>query len=129
MKNGHLHPEHAELLPTERTADRLGIASLALGLAESMAPKAVARGLGSARPTIVRSFGLRELAAGLGLLMGRNRPFWLWMRILGDALDLVALARVMGRSNPRRNTAATAFAAVALVTALDLYCAQALSKT
>jgi hypothetical protein len=128
MKNGQLPPEHYTGLNPDRAASGLGLASIALGLAESMAPRAVARTLGSARPTIIRSFGLRELAAGIGLLVGRNRPFWLWTRVLGDALDLVALIRVMSRGSPRRPAAVTAIAAVAVVTLLDLYCAQALSR-
>jgi hypothetical protein len=47
------------------------------------------------------------------------------MRVIGDVLDLVALARVMGRSNPRRTAATTAFAAVALVALVDVACARA----
>ena len=129
MKNGRLHPDDAaELMWPGRAARGLGITGLVIGLAESMAPKVVARTLGAARPTVVRSFGLREIASGLGVLAGPNRRAWLWMRVIGDALDLVALARVMGRSNPRRRAATTAFAAVALVALLDLACARAVGR-
>jgi hypothetical protein len=77
---------------------------------------------------VVRSFGLREIVSGLGLLVGPYRRAWLWMRVMGDALDLIALARVMGRSNPRRRAATTTFAAVALVALVDIACARSLSR-
>jgi len=128
MKNGHLSDGAAELMWSGRTARGLGITGLVIGLAESMAPNTVARTLGAARPTVVRSFGLREIVSGLGLLAGPYRRAWLWMRVVGDALDLIALARVMGRSNPRRRAATAAFAAVALVALVDLACARSVSR-
>ncbi|MEO3434514.1 hypothetical protein [Inquilinus sp. CAU 1745] len=46
----------------------------------------------------------------------------------GDALDLAGLAPAFNRDNPQRSVAAGAFANVALITALDIFCAEALSK-
>lgn len=112
------------MLPADRVVGALGWLSLALGFAEVVAPRAVTRAVGASRPTLVRSYGVREIAAGMGLLTGRRTGFWLWARVIGDVLDLASLARMLGRDNPRRATATIAFASVALVTLLDLYCAQ-----
>lgn len=116
------------MMPADRVADALGWLSLALGLAEVLAPRVLSRSLGAARPTLVRSYGVRELAAGIGILTGKRTGFWLWARVIGDALDLASLARTLGRDNPRRATAMVAFGSVVLVTLLDLYCAQIYSE-
>jgi hypothetical protein len=105
----------------------LGWFSVALGLAELLAPRAVGKTVGLPRRTgLLRFFGLRELAAGVGILAGGSLAPWLWARALGDALDLAALSRGLA-ARRSQGRAAASIAAVAGVTALDLYCARGVS--
>src|SRR5262245_36203555 len=69
----------------ERLSRGLGWCSVALGLAELLAPRGVARLLGVAEcPGLIRAVGARELVSGLGLFTGRRPAGWLWTRIAGD---------------------------------------------
>ena len=116
---------------TDRDRARaLGWLSVGLGVAETAAPRALARAVGApVRPALVRTaYGLRELVAGAGLLAASNVRPWVWARVAGDVVDLATLAAVAGGRNPRRGTAALALAAVAGVTALDVRTALALGR-
>jgi uncharacterized membrane protein len=111
----------------------LGWFSVALGLAEMMAPRDVARAAGiNPHPRItsaLRLAGARELAAGIAILSHPDRPGPLWARVAGDAADLTMLA-VAHRSHgfdAGRGLAATA--AVLAITALDVATAQQLAAT
>jgi uncharacterized membrane protein len=115
----------------ERVAQGLGWFSIGLGLAELLAPALVARLCGGqGRHTgLVRLYGLREIAAGLMIFSGGRRPIQgMWSRVAGDAIDLATLAAAA--ASPRTNKGGVLFAAtnVAAVTALDLMCAQELSR-
>jgi len=104
-------------------AQALGWFSIGVGLAELLAPRAAARtiGMDKERPLLLRSFGARELASGLGILVTGRRPAgWLWARVAGDAMDLAALAAAAGSARSRRGRIALTAAAVAGVTALDV---------
>ena len=107
----------------DSVARGLGWFSIVLGVAQLVAPRAMARAAGveSASGT-VRLYGLREVACGIGILASRNpRPF-LWARVAGDALDLSTLALSSNKLSSRdRQRAAIAAANVACVTALDMY--------
>ncbi len=103
-----------------RIANGLGWFSLALGLTEVIAAEPLARALGINRVALVRAFGVREIAAGLGILLQDRKGPWLWGRIAGDALDLAVLAAALRAGNRRRGNAALAIVAVAPVIALDL---------
>ena len=74
----------------QKRARLLGGFSLGLGLPEVVAPTTITRTLGTwSRPALVRSaYGLREIAAGVGLLSASTREPWMWARVAGDALDL-----------------------------------------
>jgi uncharacterized membrane protein len=113
-----------------RLARGLGWFSIGLGVAELVAPRQVARLIGSpARTGLLRALGMREIASGLGIL-SRPRPAgWLWSRVVGDAMDLALLGAAYRspRANPDRIAAATA--AVAGVTALDVLSSSRLSRT
>jgi hypothetical protein len=76
----------------------------------------------------MRACGLREMAAGVGILTQQRKAPWLWARVAGDAMDLALLARAytMRTSDPARLTVATA--AVAGVTVVDLMAARELSR-
>ena len=74
-------------------AQGLGVFSLALGVAELLAPRALARMTGMpGRETLIRACGLREIVNGIGLLASVDPRPWLWSRVAGDALDLSTLA-------------------------------------
>jgi uncharacterized membrane protein len=103
----------------------LGWFSVGLGIAEVAAPRGVARLIGIAdsaeRRLLLRAFGLRELASGAGILAGRRPRGWLWSRVGGDAIDLGFLGRARNLPDTQRDRLMKATAAVAGVTALDLF--------
>jgi len=106
--------------------------SIGLGLAELLTPKAIAAliGLPDTRRTrlVLRTLGVRELFAGVGLLARPSSAGWLWSRVAGDAVDLALLGGgfTKRRSNVGRLIAATA--AVAGVTAIDAVSASRQSR-
>ena len=111
-------------LPVDRVARGLGWFSVGLGVAELVAPGVVARICGTRNHvSLIRSFGVRELAAGVGLLTASNPAPWLWSRVAGDALDLAALGGTLSSSRNERGWTAFAIASVAGVTVLDVLCA------
>jgi hypothetical protein len=115
--------------PAYKTARVLGWFSLALGAAEIIAPGAVNRSLGfREHNALVRGFGLREIAAGLGILIMPNPTPWVWARVTGDMLDLTSLLFGLDRNNPRRSSAMAAFVSVAAVTLIDYICARNLTS-
>jgi uncharacterized membrane protein len=117
---------------SEQMAAGLGWFSIGLGVAELLAPGAVARGIGLRRSSTSRNLtrfcGLRELAAGVGILSERRPAAWMWSRVAGDVMDLALLgAGFMGRRTNRARLA-TAAVAVAGVTVVDALCAQRLGE-
>jgi hypothetical protein len=110
----------------ESVARGLGWFSVALGIAELLAPRAISRAAGmDASAGLVRLYGLRELACGVGILTSRNPAPFLWARVGGDVLDLSTLAARSNTGSGRdRRRAMRAAVNVAGVTALDVYAAQ-----
>jgi hypothetical protein len=111
----------------KRSADNFAVGigwfSIALGLAELLAPRAMARAAGlHGHETLVRLYGVREIATGVAILAAWDRKPWLWSRVAGDAVDLATLAR------GRRPNSALAMAAVAGVTAADIATAARLQR-
>ena len=103
------------------TAKALGWFSLALGGVEMLLGRGLRRMLGLPwSPDLVRAFGAREIAVGIIALANPAAPLPLWLRVGGDALDLLVLASALGRGNRQRGAAAFATAAVLGVTALDV---------
>lgn len=98
------------------TARGLGLFSIALGLAELLAPRAVARATGmSGRTGLIQAYGLREIVNGVGLLYSDHPRRWLWGRVFGDALDMATLATRKDRADT-----AAAMKVAAVVGSLDL---------
>jgi uncharacterized membrane protein len=110
----------------EQLAKGLALFSIGLGLAESAAPRSVARAIGlgsSADSGTLQAFGAREIGNGLAILAQPDNPAWLWTRVGGDALDLSYLAARFGDGSADRGRLTSALAAVLGVTALDVLCA------
>lgn len=110
--------------PARRVAQGLGWFSVGLGLAELLAPRLVGKAIGisdgPANRWLLRGFGLREIAAGVGLLATRKTSTFMWARVAGDAADLACLGvAIANRDNDRALTGA-ALATVATITALDV---------
>ena len=105
-------------------AHGLGIFSIALGLTELLAPRALARMTGmQGRETLLRAYGLREIVTGVGLLASPDPRPWIWGRVAGDALDLSTLALGAGERPgmaPHRDAALWMTTAVGVV---DIACA------
>ncbi len=103
----------------------LGWFSIAIGVAEIIAPRAVSRVAGvHGHADLIRLYGLRELACGIGIFASREPVPFIWARVAGDALDLGTLAVAPNRSERRAGARAMNLACVA---ALDLYAAKQLS--
>ncbi len=130
--NGNGNAHGAQSNSRQGLANGLGWFSIGLGLAEVLTPGALASliGVQDDRKTrgVLRGYGLRELAVGIGIL-SRPRPAgWVWSRVAGDVLDLSSLASALGSSRNTKARVAAATAAVVGVTALDIVCAQRLSS-
>jgi uncharacterized membrane protein len=112
-----------EMPPSTALARGLGWFSLALGAAEIGAPRFLARVIGLPPSTttslVMRLMGAREIAAGISVLLQPRRPWPLWARVAGDALDLALLGIGASKRTSGLKLAA-AIAAVGGVTALDV---------
>ncbi len=114
----------------ESLAYALGWFSVGLGLAEILAPRAIARvvGLQDDHQFLIRALGARELTSGVGILSDRRPAGWVWSRVAGDAMDVACLGAAMASPHAKRARTTTALLAVLGVTALDLWASQNLSR-
>ena len=113
----------------QQLACSLGWFSIGLGLTEVLAPRALERFLGiKHQGLLIRLMGLREIASGVGILSQSRPTRWLWARVGGDVLDIAGLGLVLDSATAKPANIAVAAAAVAGVTALDVCCAQELSR-
>lgn len=107
----------------------LGWFSIGLGLTEMLAPRALEKFLGVRHSSwLIRLMGLREIAAGVGILSQRRQADWLWARVGGDAIDITCLGMALGSPTANAANISSALVAVGGVTALDICCAQAMSR-
>jgi uncharacterized membrane protein len=117
----------------DRLTKGLGWFSVGLGLAEIIAPRAVANVTGVQENlknrSLLRLYGLRELTAGIGILTQDRPAGWIWARVGGDVLDLSSLASALADERNDKKRVAFSIASVVGVTAADLYCAQQLEET
>jgi uncharacterized membrane protein len=106
-----------------RRAWGLGWFSLGLGVSMLAAPRAVARIAGvrddRRSRSAVRAIGVREIAAGLGILTQRWPAHWVWARVGGDVMDLAFLGSALMSPRTSKSRVLAAAAALAGVTYLD----------
>ena len=120
---------HLKRRRPEQLARGLGWFSVGLGIAQIVAPRVVARLTGVPVPSLlVIACGVRELACGAGILTQDEPAPWIKARIAGDAVDLAALACGALLPGAERYRIALNAAAVAGVTAIDIYCGRELAK-
>jgi hypothetical protein len=121
----------AAAAPSARTlANSLGWFSIGLGLLEVLAPKRLASPLGMEKSsTLLQTYGLREMIAGLGILLSGRQAPWLWARAAGDVLDMAAVAPQLGsREESVQRANSFAVLAIGAIAALDVYCAIKLAQ-
>ena len=119
MEHDHERNQHDQLSTT------LAWFSIALGASELAAPQVMRRltGLPESSEPVLRALGAREIAHGISILMRPDSPVPVWSRVAGDAIDLAVLFSALGSDEADRGRVTGAIAAVAGVTALDVFCA------
>src|SRR5215213_4372493 len=112
----------------DQLARNLGYFSIALGVAELLAPRAVCNAIGlKGLESVVRAYGAREVVTGVAILASHDPAPWIWARVAGDMADIATVAIGTRQDNAKRENAALALAAVAAVTVVDVICAGGLS--
>ena len=113
----------------DKTARGLGYFSIALGIAELVAPGAICRAAGvRGLEPVVRGYGAREIATGLAILTSHDPEPWIWTRVAGDLADIATVAIGVQQDNESKTRSALALAALATVTLVDLACADGLNS-
>lgn len=113
----------------EQLVRGLGWFSVAIGIAQVVAPRTVARLCGvPVPPSLMVLCGLREIACGVGLLTQDQPQPWVKARLAGDTLDLVALGCGVLVPGADRRRIAVAGTAAAGVSVLDAYCSYELAR-
>ena len=114
----------------KRLAKGLGWFSIGLGLAELLAPRAIANisGVSNKHTGLIRLYGLREIGSGITIFAQEKPTEGVWSRVVGDAIDLASLGVAATNPNAKIGRVAFATANVMAVTALDVMCAMQLSN-
>lgn len=110
--------------PEHRLARVLGWFSIGLGTMELLAPRRFTETLGmEGSETLVRTFGLREIAAGV-MALSVDKNAGMWARVGGDGLDAAALLSGLSADNPKKGNIALALLMVGGIALLDYRTAQ-----
>lgn len=120
---------NGSLTGTDALARSLGYLSLAIGVAELVAPGKIAKTFGlEGKEGLLRAFGAREIASGIGTLSSDPQPA-LWSRVAGDVVDMatLALGSNAGNQDTKRNVS-LGIAAIAGIAALDAFAAALVGK-
>src|SRR4051812_11226866 len=106
----------------------LGYFSIALCVAELVAPGAVCRvaGVRGVEP-IIRGYGAREIATGVAILTSHDPEPWIWARVAGDVADMATVATGVQQDSDSSSRSTLALATLAAVTLIDLSCASGLN--
>ncbi|APR78601.1 Hypothetical protein A7982_03948 [Minicystis rosea] len=107
----------------KRLARGLGWFSLGLGIVQLTAPRALVRVIGvrddRGSRSVTRAVGVREIAAGIGILTQPQHGGWLWARVGGDLTDLGLMGSAFSAKRAKRGRIAVATASLVGVTILD----------
>jgi hypothetical protein len=111
----------------DQLATSLGLVSIALGAVELAAPNAVCRAAGiEGLETVIQLYGVREIATGVAILVGRDAEPWIWGRVLGDVADIATVGTGLRWDNAKRRNSALTLGMLLAVTAVDTLCAAGL---
>jgi hypothetical protein len=115
---------------SDRLAKTLGYLSIALGMAELIAPRRICRAVGlNGLEKVVQSYGVREVATGAAILASHDPTPWIWGRVAGDMADIATVATgLQNRQNGSTDRTLMALAGLAAVTAVDVLCASRLAN-
>jgi uncharacterized membrane protein len=130
-KDAPTHYSESRNTDKDPVTQALGWFSIGLGVAELFAPRATARLIGldeEEHTTLLRTYGLREIAAGVGILTRPKPTYWMWNRVLGDAIDLASLGKAMRAPENNKTRLTAAALAVVGVMALDIICSISLTS-
>ncbi|MDZ4689894.1 hypothetical protein [Terricaulis sp.] len=117
----------SSMTSVDQAARGLAYVSLGLGVAELLFPGALAKALGiQNRPKLLRAYGAREIATGIGALQPNPAPA-IWARAAGDVVDLATLVFTRD-ANGRKSATSAALFAVTAITIADVAVAFLLSK-
>jgi hypothetical protein len=116
-------PPDMHYAPGIGLARKMGWFSIALGVAELVAPQALGGMIGISNNLIVRAYGVREIGTGLAILRSPRPTGWMWGRVAGDALDVATLLTASESAQRDHKRALLATAAVCGVAAVDTLCA------
>jgi len=107
----------------------LGLFSLGLAAVELLGAKKIAKALDAeGSEGLIKAYGVREAAAGAGLLQSPAHGARVWNRVLGDGLDLATLGAAL-RNSPRNKAVWASLGFVVGATALDVLVALGLDRT
>ena len=88
----------------DQIATGLGYLSIALGITELVAPRAVSDAVGlGGHENVVRAFGVREIATGMAVLTSHDATPWVWGRVAGDAADIATVIVGTRDGYPKRD--------------------------
>ena len=88
----------------DQLAKKLGYFSIALGLAELLAPKALCNAIGvRGLEPVFRAYGAREVATGVAILASHDPEPWIWARVAGDIADIATVATGLQQDNRKRD--------------------------
>jgi len=127
-------PKTQETLPKTPAAARptiyaLGVASLLIGLIKTARPAAIAGRTGLGEASMVRTLGLREMAAGAGLLLDGGDTRWLAAHGLNTAGQVAVLLRARPSSRREWRGLALFYGVLLGLTLADIYAARRLQQT
>jgi hypothetical protein len=123
-------PELATPVWAKRLTNGLGFFSIGLGLAELAATGPLTRWLGvEDHATLVRAYGVREIATGMNILTASRLAPFLWGRVAGDVLDLASLGAAVRDEDSHKRELAIAAGAVLGVMLLDILAGTKMSRT
>jgi uncharacterized membrane protein len=123
----------AKARSADSLAQGLGWFSIGLGVAQIVAPRGMNRLIGvndtDRNKNVMRAVGVREIAAGIGLLSDPKPTGFAVARVAGDVMDLAMLANAFRSPENERGKTAFATAAVVGVGLLDVLCSEQLATT